>query len=236
MCAFRGHRADLLVLGLMVCLFCGCADGPFGGLAGMNPWIRQQWNQDEQYGPTYHKRLAELKLLRSQAGQLSAAEQQQFVGQLTELVRTDPNPVMRAEAVRTLAAFPAEMALPTLRVAAADEDPDVRIIACRVWGEYGGPESLQALSEVVRSDGDVDVKIAATAELGSFQDQVAVQALAVALDENDPALQYEAVQSLKSATGRDFGDNVPAWREYVAGRTPMADDQPSVVERLRRLF
>jgi HEAT repeat protein len=95
---------------------------------------------------------------------------------------------------------------------------------------------LQILGDVVRRDSDLDVRIAATNELGRFPEQAAIEALGVALSERDPALQYRAVQSLKSATGHDFGNSVPAWREFVAGRTPLPERQPSLVERFRRLF
>jgi HEAT repeat protein len=217
-------------------LLAGCAEGPFAEFGSWNPWIRQEWVEDEQFGPTYHKRIAEIKALRRQASELSPAQQQQFTVQLTDLVRNDPHPVIRAEAVRTLAEFSNSHVLPGLQAAALDPEPSVRIAACHAWSRRGGPQALEALSEVVRQDADLDVKIAATVELGKFQDQLAVQALGVALNDQDPALQYQAVQSLKSASGRDLGDSIPAWRDYVAGRPPVREHEPSIVERLRSLF
>jgi HEAT repeat protein len=214
----------------------GCAEGPFAEFGSWNPWTRQEWAEDEQYGPTYHRRIAEIKTLRRQAADLTPGQQEQFIVQLTDLIRNDPHPVIRAEAVRTLSAIPNPGIVPGLQAGALDSDPNVRIATCQAWSQLGGPQALEALAETVQRDADLDVKIAATAELGKFQDQLAVQALGIALNDSDPALQYQAVQSLKSASGRNLGDSVPAWREFVAGRPPLQEDQPSMVERLRRFF
>jgi HEAT repeat protein len=121
-------------------------------------------------------------------------------------------------------------------MATRDEYKQVRIAACQAWGELGGTEAMETLAEVVRREEDVDVRIAATKELGRFRDPMVVSALGLVLNDSDPALQYSAVESLKSSTGRDFGDSVPAWRDFVAGRSPDPSEAPSVVERLRNLF
>jgi hypothetical protein len=63
-----------------------------------------------------------------------------------------------------------------------------------------------------------------------------VQALGIALDDADPALQHRAVQSLERVSGEDFGDSVPAWRQYVRGEPVNAPEPPSIAERFRELF
>jgi hypothetical protein len=55
----------------------------------------------------------------------------------------------------------------------------------------------------------------------------------MALDDPDPALQRRAVESLRQVTGRDFGNDVVAWRTYVQGGEP-ARRRPSLVEIWRR--
>ncbi|MFV1968017.1 MAG: HEAT repeat domain-containing protein [Pirellulaceae bacterium] len=217
-------------------LLSGCADGPFAELAAWNPWIRREWLEDEDYAPTFHKRLAELRSLQASAAGLTPADQERFAQQALDLVATDPNPLLRAEAVRTLSRLPTPTVLPGLRIAARDADEQVRVAACQAWGQRGDAEALEALADILRRDEDLDVRIAATQELGRFRDPPAVSALGLALNDTDPALQYGAVESLKSSTGRDFGDSVPAWRDYVAGGTPEPARSPSVVERLRHFF
>lgn len=216
-------------------LAAGCVDGPFSQLAEWNPLTRKQWLADEERGPTYHRRLAELRLLRSQAGSYRPEEQRPYIEQLNVLVRDDSNPVIRAEAVKTLARFRHEAILPGLQLGMEDADPSVRIAACRAWAEIGGTGALQALAEAIARDDNVDVKTCAAAGLAQFRDPAAVEALGVALNESDPALQYQAMRSLRACTNRDFGNNVTAWREYVAGQTPTVES-PSLVERLQSLL
>ena len=60
-------------------------------------------------------------------------------------------------------------------------------------------------------------------------------ALKIALEDGDPALQRRAIASLRSVTGRDYGENVNLWREYLNGGDPQVET-PSLVERFQRLF
>ena len=149
---------------------------------------------------------------------------------------SDPNAVLRAEAVLTLAEFQTAETVPTLQLAMNDEEADVRIAACRAWGRCGGPDALDLLSRTVRNDSDLDVRLAATTELAKFQDQQSLEALAVALNDKDPALQHRAVQSLKSVSGRDYGNSIPAWRDFVEGRSPTLPEPPTIAERIRSMI
>ncbi len=214
---------------------CGCADGPFGGLAALNPYYRDQWAKDELAGPTFHTQLAELRAIRENPTGLSPDEQRRVVPTLADIVQNSTNTFLRAEATLTLAEFPTPETIPTLQLAMNDEDADVRIAACRAWGRRGGPEALDILSRAVSNDSDLDVRLAATAQLAKFQDRQSLDALAVALNDKDPALQHRAVQSLKSVSGQDYGDSVPAWRDYVEGRSPTPPAAPSIAERLRTM-
>lgn len=229
-------RCLWLGLGLILSVWTGCVDGPFGGLGGVNPWVRKKWAEDEKYGPTYHRRLADLRGLKTSARQLDAQKKDQIASDMAELVQSDPSSVLRSEAVGVLAELDTASAIPALRAALNDEDEDVRIAACRGWGRVGGSESLLVLAQVAQTEGDVDVRLAALEELGKFKEAAAVEALGKALDDSDPAVQVRAVASLKSVTGLDYGDSVPAWRDYVQGRTPSTPRSPSVVERIRDWF
>ncbi len=222
----------VLVLGMAVI---GCADGPFGRLATLNPYYRTQWEKDERAGPTFHTQLAELRSIRQNPTGLSPEEQRRVIPTLADIVQNSTNTILRAEATLTLAEFPAPETIPTLQLAMNDESADVRVAACKAWGRRGGPEALDVLSRTVSNDSDLDVRLAATAELAKFQDQQSLQALAVALNDKDPALQHRAVQSLKSVSGQDYGDSVPAWRDFVEGRSPVLPEPPTIAERLRAM-
>jgi HEAT repeat protein len=89
------------------------------------------------------------------------------------------------------------------------------------------------LSQTLRSDKDFDVRMAAAQALGQFKSPESMQALKVALDDRDPAMQYAGVQSMKSITGKDYGGDMQAWRQVAAGETPPAPKAPSIAERVR---
>lgn len=217
---------------LLLAALIGCADGPFYQL-----WYRKEWLADEKYGPTFHTKLGDLAELRAGADVLTPQEQTRYAVEINRVLPDDPSPVYRAELVKTLAAFSVPAAREGLRVAVSDEEPSVRIAACKAWGEVGDREALETLGKMIGSDSNRDVRMAAARELADFADPAAVQALGLALNDPDPALQHRAVQSLESVTGKDFGGSVPAWREYVQGGNPTINqDGPTIAERLRRLF
>lgn len=209
----------------------GCIDHGFRRLR-----YGKEWQEDEKYGATFHTRLEELTSLRKSADDLSPQEQVRTSQQLVQALVTDPSPLYRRHVVRTLAALPTPAANEGLRRAIQDSDPSVRIAACEAWASRGGDESLRVLSAVVGSDADLDVRIAATRELAKFKSPATVQALGLALDDPDPALQHRAVQSLKSVSGQDFGNSVPAWRQYVRGGPAPTVEEPTIAERFRDLF
>ena len=70
------------------------------------------------------------------------------------------------------------------------------------------------------------MRLAATAALGKIKSPEAIQGLAVALEDRDPAMQYVAVEWMKSVTGKDYGPNVEAWRQVAAGGTPPPETRP----------
>jgi hypothetical protein len=209
----------------------GCADSGFRRLR-----YGREWREDEEYGATFHTRLEELTSLQENADDLSPEEQARTAHQLLQALAADPSPLYRRQVVYTLAALQTPAATEGLSRAIQDEDPSVRIAACEAWAGRGGDESLRVLSGVVGNDADLDVRISAARELANFKDPAAVRALGVALDDPDPALQHRAVQSLKSVTGEDFGNSVPAWRQFVRGEPVPRSDEPSIADRLRDLF
>ena len=79
----------------------------------------------------------------------------------------------------------------------------------------------------------MDVRMAATKALGKMKSPEAIQGLAVALEDRDPAMQYVAVESMKTVTGKDYGPNVEAWRQVATGGTPPPEHVPSIAERVR---
>lgn len=214
------NRYALPSLPCLILLLTGCSDGTLPELNGASPFLRQQWNQDLQFGPTFHEQVAELELLESNAASLPPAEQQFRVRQLTELIRDSESTLMRVHSVRALAAIPLPQAREGLDMASADEEAEVRIAACQAWQRRGGPAAAQALGVLLKNDSDIDVRLAAARSLGAVQDPSAVSALATALDDRDPALQVRVMESLGKVTGKNYGHDIVSWRAFLSGQTP----------------
>ncbi len=80
----------------------------------------------------------------------------------------------------------------------------------------------------------MDVRLEAARALGRHKGPEAAKALALSLEENDPAIQRVAMESLKTSTGKDYGMSVKSWREFLEGGSPKPPDPPSWAERLRQ--
>ncbi len=232
----RIFRPYLLLLLVPCAILAGCADGPIPYLVALNPKMRQQWEADEMYQPTLHRQLTEMTALRDSASSLSAAQQRHWSEEMQYILETHDNPLLRAAAVDTLAVFAVPESNEGLRIALHDSDSSVRRTACRAWGKRNDQEAVRQLSETLGSDADIEVRIAAARELGHFRDPIAYQALGLALDDKDPALQYRAVESLKRASGKDYGNNLKAWQTFAQGQDPGPEYVPSLAERVRRIF
>jgi HEAT repeat protein len=215
----------------------GCADGPIPEMRYLNPWSREQWAADEKEMPTYHRKVAELAALRSQAPSLQPAEREQIAADLAARLKDEQSPVMRAELIRALGELPTATSQSSILAAMTDETPHVRAAACRALGRHPSSEGFTAVSQAVASDTDLDVRIAAAKELGKFREEGAPQALRPALDDNDPALQLAAMQSLQSLTGRtQYGSSVGTWREYLDGGEPAPPAGPTIAETLQKYW
>lgn len=192
-------------------------------------WDKQE--EDSRYqGPTPKQRMDKLRELSGKLPKLPAVEQQSHAAELAQAYRDEADPLIRSEIVRTIAGCGSPTAGETLKAALNDLERDVRLAACDAWSKHGGPQAVVQLSEAMRKDADVDVRLAAARALGKIEGPEATAALGAALEDPDPAMQYRAVQSLRELTGKDFGDDVNAWREFVRGGKPQ---EISVAERLK---
>ena len=179
------------------------------------------------------ERTAVLRKLAERASTADAAEQQRVSQQLSQAIRQEADPSLRAEIVRTLGFYPTEAAALTLRSAMNDAEVDVRIAACNAWARRGGAEAADILSGVVAGDVDPDVRLAAISALGETGDERAKAGLGQALTDSDPAMQRRAMLALQAVTGEDFGGSAKKWQQYLDGQTPEPDNSIWIVERAR---
>jgi HEAT repeat protein len=226
------RRLVTLTTGTLLLGSSGCAGTNTAQIA--MPWSSS--TSDTSPGiTTPAEHMAELKALAKKASKATPQEQERVSQDLAHRIQSEQDPLIRQQIVKTLSNYPNPMSAAVLQAAVGDDDPDVRIAACRAWGKRKGPEAVQQLARVIASDTNVDVRLAATRALGETGQREAIAPLSEALVDKDPAMQHRAVESLRGISGQDFGNDVNAWREYAqSGR---ADVAPSgLAQRMRKLF
>jgi HEAT repeat protein len=218
----------LAVLAALLSLTAGCKAGwwpPGGKISDTVPGITPP-----------RERIAELRKLAKQAAASGAGGREQIAAQVAASYFKEPDPLVRLEIIRVLGACPGATAESTLREAAKDKDADVRVAVCRSFGKHRGATASEVLRERLAGDSDVDVRLTAAEALGGIRDPASVTALAAALDDRDPAMQYQAVQSLRRVAPTDLGNDVDRWRQYVKDGSIAPAKPFSLAETVRSLF
>lgn len=227
----------ILALAICCCAMGGCRTGPLADFYGMNP-LRRQGPEETEYGLTPLARREQIRESAKRLRNLPPAEKIRMGADLALQLQNETDPIVRADVVRALGKVNTQAAQEALNMAMHDAEVNVRIAACEAWQETGGPDAVAALQELVSSDVNIDVRLAATRALGKFKDPAALQALAIALDDPSPALQYRAMEALKQSSGRDIGHDVVAWRDFVRSTAPQTTPRegPALVERYQDRF
>ncbi|MCR9115457.1 MAG: HEAT repeat domain-containing protein [bacterium] len=174
---------------------------------------------DEAYKDTWFARRAQWEQVRNDVGALSPEETAKLANELVATMKEEPNPLIRQEAAKTLAALPGETAGRGLLIALRDDQQEIRTVACNGLGRRGGATAISELTRVYNEDKELDVRLAAVRALGRLQEPGAIATLGEALDDPDPAVNYVAISSLKNVSGENLGNDVRPWREYVASVT-----------------
>jgi HEAT repeat protein len=179
------------------------------------------------------QRIAELRKWSAEAAKATPQQRQAISEQLAASIRTEKDPLIRVEIIRTLGAYSSASADGVLKAAMNDPDTQVRLAACDAWGKRHDDQAVELLAAAMNGDVASEVRQTAVRALGDTKNPAAVKPLGNALSDADPAMQYLAVLSLKKVTGKDFGDDVNRWQQYVRGETP---PPPSWAERIRQWF
>jgi len=182
------------------------------------------------------EKITQLKKLSSEAAKSDPQTKHQVVGQLVTGIRSETDALIRAETIRTLGDYPDPSADAVLKAALNDPDADVRIAACEAWGKRGDAQAAGLLAPILSSDVNQDVRLSAARALGKIKDQQAIAALGEVLTDSNPAMQYQAVLSLKEITGADLGNNVDRWRQYVQEQHPQPPQPASMADRMKKIF
>jgi HEAT repeat protein len=226
------HKLAMLAVCSCLALESGCAEtaGRINGIFNRKPTTEEILNIK-----TPDDRIKELKELAKTAKKKTPEEQQRISTELSKEIQRESDPLMRRQILRTLTNYPTPLATAVLVAALGDSDTEVRILACRSLGKRGGKDSVTELTRIVSSDTSLDVRIAAVRALGETRDTSALPPLAEALVDPDPALQFRATAALREVSGRDFGNDAQAWREYAQTGKSSAPEV-SLAERLKHAF
>lgn len=154
--------------------------------------------------------------MRRLAVSVCSVSPSQHVAVLSRLAIEDADAMVRAMAVEGLG-HGGEAALPTLTVAADDEDGSVREAVATAYGELGDPVAVDWLLERARDDDDRLVREAAVAALGAIGDDRAVPVLLELVADGPPRVRRRAVVAL---TVFDDPAIEPAIRQAAADRNP----------------
>jgi HEAT repeat protein len=179
----------------------------------------------------------QLDQIAARAHRLSPADQDRTARLLAQRFAVETDPRVRKEIVHAWKALPVSTATAGLCTAVGDEEVAVRETACQALASHSGPEAVEALAAAVTSDPDIDVRLAAARALGNHRSPAAISALSAAVHDPDPALQYRVVQSLRSISDQDLGNNLAAWRQFARNASVSGPDAATkVAERQERDF
>ena len=192
------------------------------------------------------ERIAMIRLKGENGRKSDYETKKELMEQLLEEYVNSPDPLVRQEVVTASAKIFAsseedgrsDLSLSkgfdlVKHAAMRDEDPFVRREACRVIASWQKPESAITLRHIARNDTDKDVQLQAAQSLASFSDKDTIETLGSLLDNRQPALRYQAMQSLKTCTKQNYGNDVHRWKQYLAGDIPDPVHSPSLAKRLQ---
>jgi len=210
---------------LVLALCAGCQSNPFATKPSATP------ADLVKYGPTSAQKIKQLQEQAAAGPGSDSALHELRSSELAGQIKNEEDPLVRIQIIRTISIYPTRLAGAVLHAANNDPDALVRVACCEAWGKRGGDEAVQNLKDRLQNDDDVDVRLAAARGLGATNQKAAVDALAIALEDPNPALQFRAVESLKTLSGMDLGEDVNKWRAYV--QTPVdRRPQPTLADRL----
>lgn len=225
----------ILLTLLSIHTFLGCAEGPLWRSGKYNPWVRTRWSEEEKIADTLFARKRRMENVVAQASNGPIDVQEDAARALSDIIFQDKVVLMRLHAVQLLGNLDCPTAIETLTRASRDNEKDIRLAAVRSWKMHDGSVAVPQLQELIGSDTDIDVRLAATEALGSFPGRASVEALSLALNDRDPALQVRATESLGLVAGESLGRDVVAWQEYVRNVAPSPAGIPGTLSQSERL-
>ena len=222
--------------GAASCALCGCQDGPLYALKAANPYYSmKEWKEDASFGVTDHERRTQLSDLAENMDQLPEDRQKYWSEHLEQLIDNDESPEMRRLAIRAAGQMNDPSSIVLIEKGLDDESFKVRMEACQALGEQDNEEVTRLLAATVGTETNQDVKHAAMKALAGQSTPTAVDSLKLALTDRNPATRDLAMDSLRGATGKDYGDDPEVWIAALDGK-PTEERPTRFADRVRQIF
>ncbi|MFG0248690.1 MAG: HEAT repeat domain-containing protein [Phycisphaeraceae bacterium JB051] len=133
---------------------------------------------------------------------------------LYRLLIDDPDPTVRAAAVKALGLHGEVKDVPLITIRLGDPADMVRWEASKALQKIHNPEAIKPLINAMNKDTDADVRMACADALGQYATPEVYGALVAALDDERYGVALAASESLSTITGQELGDQASAWIEY----------------------
>ncbi|MBM3967356.1 MAG: HEAT repeat domain-containing protein [Planctomycetes bacterium] len=214
----------------------GCTDGPFFQMKKMNPYIQSQWKKDREKTVVYSQRLEEMRLLKRQLPSMNEEEQARWVATLNDVLKKETSPSLRREAVLTLSVVSKRAdALRAIAPMAQDDNESVRLAVVHALEKSNTSDATTTLLSMAQSDRSNNVRLTATQSLGQHKTDEVRRFLASKLEDRSTAMQYSASLALKVQTGKNYGGDIEAWKQYLQG-DEVPEPPVSIAERIQSTF
>ena len=199
--------------------FTGCAEGKLWRTGQYVPWAQNKWIEEEKIADTLFVKKRKMREKVEHAINGTQQDQQSAAKFLAEIVRRESILLNRIYAVKLLGQLDCPASLKALHEATEDSNSEIRIAAIGSLEQLPADSSLSRLQAILMDDSNTDVRLAAARSIGEFSGEQAITAVAVALDDKDPALQRRVMQSLEKISGEPLGTDRAAWEQYVKATT-----------------
>jgi HEAT repeats len=145
--------------------------------------------------------------------------QDPYLKRYEQIARDDPNPSVRAMAIRALNRGRDKRAIPLFLSALADRNELIRLEAAKALANVPDPSAVTPLIRHMESaDENLDVRIACADALRNYHTSQVAQALVRALRDRNFGVSWQARRSLQLMTGQDYRYDTVAWLNYLTNK------------------
>ena len=135
-----------------------------------------------------------------------------------DIAEKDPDPLVRATALRSLNRARDKQATPLFIKALSDPSPLVRLEGAKALYRVPDPAAADKLLAMAMSaEENKDVRIAAAEALQYYRRIDIGRQLVSLLNQRDFGIAWQARRTLKRLTGKDLNYDEAAWLQYITG-------------------